>query len=125
MYYDTRPSGFNGAFDYYTLRPLKGYYPLYWYGSFYDLESEVRGECDLGDIYYLCGVDKDGRAAAMITYYSDYDKKENVLLNVILNEGKEYDVYLLDEEHNGTLVATTSDLKLDMSVHSCIMLREK
>lgn len=31
MYYDTRLSVFNGAFDYYTLSPLKGYYSLTWY----------------------------------------------------------------------------------------------
>ena len=28
MYYDTRPSVFCGAFDFYSGKPLKGYYPL-------------------------------------------------------------------------------------------------
>ena len=44
MYYDTRPSAFCGIFDYYTYEPLKGYYPMYWYGRYYDLEHEVL--CD-------------------------------------------------------------------------------
>ncbi len=42
MYYDTHPGIFNGAFDYYTLRPLKGYYPLKWFGELYDYDNDVR-----------------------------------------------------------------------------------
>ena len=37
MYYDTRPSRFGGAFDFYTAGKRKGYYPLAWYGKFYDI----------------------------------------------------------------------------------------
>ncbi len=48
MYYDTRPSPFNGAYDFYTLRPLKGYYPRYWYGMLYDMKNEVRSLEDPG-----------------------------------------------------------------------------
>ena len=54
MYYDTRPSAFNGAFDFYTVKPLKGYYPLYWYGMFYDMAAEVRSQTECENIYYLC-----------------------------------------------------------------------
>jgi hypothetical protein len=35
MYYDTRPSAFCGLFDYYSYKPLKGYYAMKWYGKFY------------------------------------------------------------------------------------------
>jgi len=41
MYYDTRPSVFNGVFDFYTVKPLKGYYPLYWYGMLYNMKAEI------------------------------------------------------------------------------------
>ena len=44
MYYDTRPGIWCGAFDFYTYKPLKGYYPLYWYSKFYEMEKEVRCE---------------------------------------------------------------------------------
>lgn len=44
MYYDTRPSVFCGAFDFYTYEKLKGYYPLYWYGMMYDALGEVPSE---------------------------------------------------------------------------------
>lgn len=71
MYYDTRPSAFCGAFDYYTYEPLKGYYPLMWYGKFYDMESEVRCEKEPENIYTLCGIDKEGKSMCIITNYSD------------------------------------------------------
>ena len=59
MYYDTRPSCWCGAFDTITGDPLKGYYPLYWYGMFYDLECDVQCVESPDKIYTLCGVGKD------------------------------------------------------------------
>ena len=125
MYYDTRPSVFNGAFDFYTLRPLKGYYPLKWYGEFYDLENEVRAENSIKEIYSLCGVDKDGKVLAIITHYSDNDQKEHVQIRVELKKDVEYDVYLLDKDHDGEYIKTTSDLTFEMPVHSAIMIKER
>ncbi len=39
MYYDTRSSCFNGIFDFYSYKPLHGYYSMYWYGMFYDMKA--------------------------------------------------------------------------------------
>ena len=125
MYYGTRPSSFNGVFDYYTYRPLKGYYPFKWYGGFYDLEYEVRAENDVKDIYTICGVDKEGKATAIVTHYSDDDAKAPTQVCVELKKDAEYDVYLLDKDHNGEWIKTTKDLTFEMPVHSCIMIREK
>jgi len=41
MYYDARPSVFNGVFDFYSYEKLKGYYAFYWYGMLYDCEKEI------------------------------------------------------------------------------------
>lgn len=125
MYYDTRPSGFNGAFDYYTYEPLKGYYPLYWYGMFYDMEKEIESDNKIENIYSLCGVDKDGKILAVVTYYTDDDLAENKKIS--LNFGKEsnYGIYLLDEEHNGELIDTTDQLRFDMKRHSALLIKEK
>lgn len=125
MYYDTRPGGFNGAFDYYTLRPLKGYYPLKWYGEFYALEHEIREENHVEEVYTLCGVDKDGKVTAIVTHYSENDEKENVQIKVDFGKYAEYDIYLLDKDYDGEWVKTTSDLTFEMPVHSCIMIKEK
>lgn len=125
MYYDTRPSVFNGAFDFYTLRPLKGYYPLKWYGEFYALEHEIREENHVEEVYTICGVDKDGKLTAIVTHYSENDWKENVQVKVDFGKKAEYDIYLLDKDHDGEWVKTASDLTFDMPVHSCIMIKEK
>ena len=73
MYYDTRPSVYNGAFDFYTYEKLKGYYPLYWYGMFYDMEKEIKAENQIENIYSLCGVSKDNKVLAIVTHYNVED----------------------------------------------------
>lgn len=126
MYYDTRVgSVWNGSFDFYTLRPLKGYYPLKWYGEFYDLENEVRAENSIEDIYTLCGVDKDGKVTAIISRFSDDDTKENTKLKIDFGKNAQFDIFLLDKDHDGELVKTTTDIILDMPVHSCVLIKEK
>lgn len=63
MYYDTRPSFFNGVFDFCTYKKLKGYYAFHWYGMLYYCEKEISAENKLENIYSLSGVDEN---AAMI-----------------------------------------------------------
>ena len=125
MYYDTRPSAFNGAFDYATRRPLKGYYPLKWYGEFYGLENEVRAENNVENVYTLCGIDKDGKLTAILTHYSENDEKAPVQVRVELKKDAEYDVYLLDKDCDGEWIKTTKDLTFTMSVYTSVMIKEK
>jgi len=124
MYYDTRPSVFNGVFDYYTTEPLKGYYPLYWYGMFYDLEYEIPSKERIDNIYTLCGVDKDGKILATVTYYSDNDNAENCEIELNFGKNGNYEIYLLDSEHDGELIKTTDELKFDMKIHSSVLIKE-
>jgi hypothetical protein len=124
MYYDTRPSVWNGAFDYYTYRRLKGYYPLRWYSDFYGLQ-EVRAKEKVENIYSLCGVDEKGRVTAMISYFSDNDDTPNKQITLDFGKDAEYEVYLVDKEHNGELYAVTRDLTFDLSVHSIVFIKEK
>ena len=125
MYYDTRPSVFNGIFDYYTNRPLKGYYPMLWYRNFYELENEIRQSNEVDNIYSLCGEDKDGRITAMLTYYTDDDNAENKKILVDLPKDREYEVFLLDNEHDGKEYVVKNNLEFDMEVHTCILIKEK
>ncbi len=124
MYYDTRPSIFCGAFDFYSYKPLKGYYPLMWYGKFYDMEYEVRAENSIDKIYSLSGVGKDGKLLSIITYYTDDDNAENEQISVDFGRDGEYEIYLLDNEHNGELIKTTTDLRFDIKNQSCILIKE-
>ncbi|MBO7213884.1 MAG: hypothetical protein J6V66_00145, partial [Clostridia bacterium] len=125
MYYDTRPSVFNGLFDFYTYRPLKGYTPFKWYGEFYDLEYEVREESSIEDLYTLCGVDSNGKVTALVTHYSDNDESEDIEFKLDFGCDGEYDVYLLDESHSGEKILTTKDLTFKLSVNSCLKIKQK
>lgn len=124
MYYDTRPSLFCGAFDYYTYEPLKGYYPLYWYGMFYDTESYVKCETDIKNFYTLCGVDKNGKALAVITHYAPDNNAVPENITVDFGKDGKYEIYMLDENHDGELIGTVTDLNFTMPSDSCILIKE-
>lgn len=125
MYYDTRPSCFNGAFDFYTYEKLKGYYPLMWYGKFYDLENEIRALNTVENIYSLCGCDKDGKLLAVITYYTDEDEATAKDIRIDFGREGEFEIGLLDGNHNGEIIKTTSDLTFTMQANTCIIIKEK
>ena len=74
MYYDARPTAFNGLFDMYTYRPLKGYYAFYHFADLYELKNQYKAETDDEDVYVVCAKDGD-KAAIMLAYYSENDNK--------------------------------------------------
>jgi len=125
VYYDCRPvSVYNGLFDMATAEPQKGYYPFYWYGMFYDMEAEVKAENKIDDIYSLCGVGADGKLLAVITHYSDDDTTLSKNISVDFGRKGKYEIYLLDEEHDGELYSTTSDLDFVMKNNTVILMKE-
>lgn len=123
MYYDASPGVFNGLFDFYTMRPLKGYYPFAWFSEFYGLD-EVRSNDNIENIYTLCGIDKDGKALLAITYYTDCDEAEEKNIKIDLSENSIYELYLLDEENNAKCIGTTEDLTLTLKTNTCILIKE-
>lgn len=125
MYYDTRPSVFNGVFDFYTYERLKGYYPLMWYGMFYDLENEIRTENTLPNIYSLCGCDRGGKLLAVITYYTDDDNAGTQSFNIDFGRDSEFEIYLLDENHDAELVSVTNKLSVTMQANTCLLIKER
>lgn len=124
LYYDTRPSAFCGLFDYYTFEPLKGYYPFYWYGMFYDLASEIKAENQVEEIYTLCGISPEGKLMAIITHYSDDDTALPKQISLDFGRTGKFEIYLLDEKHDATLFGTTRDLDFELKNHSAILIKE-
>ena len=124
MYYDARPCAFNGLFDIYFLRRLKGYYPFLWYGKFYDCEYEVRSESDPEDIYTLAGVDENGKVLATVTYYTNDDTAEAKTVRLDLGRSGKYEVYYLDNSHDPTAFEVTEDLTLTLERCASVLIRE-
>ncbi len=74
MYYDARPTGFNGLFDMYTYEPLKGYYPFVMWSRLYDLENQtVAGSDD--DNIYVVSAKKGDKLGILVTYYAENDNE--------------------------------------------------
>ena len=124
MYYDTRPSAFCGAFDFYSYEPLKGYYPLMWYGKFYDMKEYIPCESAVENIYTLCGKDEDGKLLCVVTHYSENDDTAPVDVKLDFGREGEFEVFLLDGDHDGELIDTTDKTEFNMKCHSCILLKE-
>lgn len=124
MYYDTRPSVFNGVFDYYTYEKLKGYYPLYWYGMFYDMKAEIPAENAIENVYSLCGVDEKGKVLAVVNHYTDVDETVPKTLSLDFGRPGSFEVYLLDETRSGELVTTTNDLTFTLKNQTAVLIRE-
>lgn len=90
MHYNARPCTFNGLFDYYTMHPLKGYYPFCMYATLSELAQEVKSTSDCDDLYVLAASDKSQKAV-MITYYSPNKEAKP----------KEVELHLLGDDING------------------------
>ena len=123
MYYDARPGAFNGLFDFYLLGPLQGYYPFLWYGMLYDT-TEVRAEADPENIYTLCGVDKDGKVTATLTYYTDDDSAAARDVKLDFGRAGRYEVYYLDGSHDPTVAEIRDTLEFTLENCASILVRE-
>lgn len=123
MYYDARPCVFNGLFSVYTLEPLKGYYPFLWFGMLYG-RQEIRAEHQPEHIYSLCGVDENGKTLTLFTHYDENDDAENLSVTLDFGRHGTYEVYLLDETHDGTLLCRTDDLTFTLPVHTSLLVKE-
>ncbi len=125
MYYDTRPSIFCGAFDYYTCEPLKGYYPLYYYGMFYDMQCEIRAVSSPENIYSLCGMDANGKLTAVVTYYTDDDNAGEKQISVDFGRSGDFEAYLVDEEHTNEKTALPDGMAMTLRPNSIVLIKEK
>jgi len=130
MYYDARVATvFNGMFDFYTLKPLKGYYPFVMFSELYDMVNEVESDSSCKDIY-VCAATDETKKAAMITYYS-VDKtvtEKEVIVNLGENSDGEWQIELLDNENTmekQTVTVTDNEFTLTMKPESIVFVRKR
>ena len=107
MYYDARPCGMNGMFSTdFVCDKLKGYYPFYMFNTLYKLGTEV--ESTGADDVYVCAARNENDAAVMLSRFcvEDNDSAESVLIDLSGFGPCTAELYLLDEDHDLTLVRT-------------------
>ena len=126
MYYDARPSGFNGMFDRFN-KPLKGYYPFKMFNELYKMENSSFVESDDKDILLVAASDGE-KSARMIVYYTDGEDTalaKEVKLD-LKGGAKAYKHYLIDEDHTNDLIGTVNkDTTLVMKPNSVAFLMSK
>ncbi len=129
FYYDTRPSPFNGIFDFYSCKPLKTYYVFLMFSQLYKLQNQIYTACDDKDVYVLAAGNRN-EYGVMITYFSlDEEAEEKELL---INTGEEFDaefeVILLDKNTNAEIIQTihseSGKLKITVFNNSVIYLKK-
>ena len=126
MYYDTRPSVFNGIFDFYTYEKLKGYYPMKWYGEFYeDGMREIPADSLPEHVYALCGCGKNGMTRTVLTYYTEEDDPSEKEIRLDFGKNAEYEVFLLDETHDAQSMGIMKELTFTIKPHTCLQIIEK
>ena len=95
-----------------------------WYGKFYDLVGYVPCNNQPNNLYTLCGLDKDGKSLSVITYYNEDDAAADRQVQVDFGRTGQYEVYLLDDEHDGCLMGVTNRLDFTMKNYTSILIRE-
>ena len=133
MYYDARPGNWCGLFDTDTLDPLKPYYTFYMVKELPRLGTWVKADAKVADIY-SCAATNGRDSAVMITHYNDNDETpaEQVSVafeNVKSENGVRVEYYLLDNDHDATLVreetftAESFALHLDMKLFDTYLIK--
>ena len=116
MYYDARPCAFNGMFDFYTLRPLKGYYPFPAFNELYKLGSQCAASSDDADVFITAASDGKNKRAAMIVYYTDEDKAKSRGITLKGDDFTHYSFKLLDKHLNLEDITIAADSNGDIQI---------
>ena len=120
MYYDARPSGFNGMFAPYTVEPLKGYYPFVAFNNLYKMGNSVESESDSKNLYITAAKGED-KIAAMFTYFVDDDNAAAEKLSLDIKHmpfGKAtVSYYILDKEHDLELIRKETVSSKDVNLY--------
>ena len=100
MYYDARPSEWNGLFDFYTYEPLKGYYPFYIFADLYEMGIQAETVSEDEHVYAV-GAKGNGKWGLALTYYAEDDAlgEKEITLSLSGVGLASCRFYLVDEEH--------------------------
>ncbi|MBQ0101883.1 MAG: hypothetical protein KBT31_03705, partial [Firmicutes bacterium] len=119
MYYDARPTAFNGLWNYYDYKPLKGYYPICMFSDLYALGTEVETAEVTDGVSALAATDGE-KGAIMLAYYTDDDEAtEEKTVSVIVSglDLDKADICLVDKD--------SSNAKKTVDLSDCLTVTMK
>ena len=117
MYYDFRPSTFNGAFDFYTNEPLKTYYVFKTFAELRKMSIQTECICEADDVYALSAADKNGNEAMLAAYYTDEESMPDKETEIVFeNHSSKTELYLLEETNDLVLHKTAEENKIKITM---------
>ena len=126
MYYDARPCSYNGLFRAFTYEKYKAFYSMLFFSKLYVIGKQVESLSDDGDVYTIAAADGEN-CAAVVTYYT-YDAaatEKTVSITVIAPAAKEFDILLLDEDHDAEVIGrakANTPITLTLRPNSVVLL---
>lgn len=115
MYYDARPTAWNGLFAPYTMERLKGFYPFLWFSKLYEIGKQVAAASDDEAIYAVASSNNE-RTAIMVTYYTYDEQAREKNVKISLDDIKEYEITVLSREKNAEVVGSFEGKSFTMNL---------
>ncbi len=128
MYYDARPNTqFNGMFDFYNDKPLKGYYTFPMFSELYKIGRECKSESDSKHIYTLSAAGDNGEFAGIISYFNDDEENTSEEVEILFDSPICADIYMLSEDKNceKLLGFCGSKITLNLKLNEVLLIKAK
>ncbi len=128
MYYDARPCSMNGLFDFYSFRPLKGYYSIKTWGEMLTLGNACEAVSGIPDVYTAAAANGEERMM-MLTYYTNEETAfpKTFEVEITGTEDRELSLYLLDKTHDmekiGLIYPHHGTFTLTMAPNTVVVIR--
>ena len=129
MYYDARPSVWNGIFDFYNYEPLKTYYVFLAWAKLVKLSRQIAVDTQGKVGIYAVGASDGGKTGVLISRYFEDDKlPEDLPVKLSLKKGTfcGAKLYLIDETHDLAEIPYRTDsegnLLFDMKANTVVYL---
>ena len=131
MYYDARPSAFNGLFGFYNYEPLKTYYAFLAWSKLAKLGRQIEVDTQKKNGIYAVGA-TDGRKTGVLIsrYFEDDELPADLPVKLSLKKGSlcGAKLYLIDETHDLTEIPYRTDsdgnLLFDMKANTIVYLEK-
>ena len=132
MYYDARPSLFNGLFSAYLYERFKTYYVFDFFKDVRKLGNAVKVDAAHNDVYVIASKN-DKECNIALTYFNDNESTPNEKVDILLEgvpAGSSIELYLVDATHSGELVSETvlgenRIISLDMKLYDSYLIKIK
>ena len=101
MYYDAAPCSLNGLFDFYTWKPIMGYWAIYAFSDLCELGTSVRTAGDDPPIYVTAARGSSGELAMLVSYYAAEDGGEDKSIEIAVDgtDQVQAEVFTVDSPH--------------------------